>query len=132
MPASRYRFISSLKSKQLRRISPHGRGGNIVTSLCNFLCNKKASAALRYSALPLVFASAACLNVRHSKISTAIALRSGLKFAINETICPACGVKTPKGKFCLECGASMIKKCSECGTEIPQNGKFCLECGNKI
>lgn len=50
----------------------------------------------------------------------------------NETICAACGAKTPKGKFCLECGAPMIKKCTECGAEIPSNGKFCLECGHKV
>ncbi|MCL2018153.1 MAG: SPFH domain-containing protein [Oscillospiraceae bacterium] len=50
----------------------------------------------------------------------------------NETVCASCGAKTPKGKFCLECGAAMIKKCAECGTEIPQGGKFCLECGHKI
>jgi membrane protease subunit (stomatin/prohibitin family) len=52
--------------------------------------------------------------------------------ADGEVICPSCGMKTPKGKFCLECGAPTVKKCSECGTEIPAGGKFCLECGNKI
>jgi len=50
----------------------------------------------------------------------------------NEMICPSCNTKTPKGKFCLECGTSMVKKCSECNTEIPPNGKFCLECGHKF
>jgi membrane protease subunit (stomatin/prohibitin family) len=50
----------------------------------------------------------------------------------SETICPACGIKTPKGKFCLDCGTALIKKCSECNTEIPAGGKFCLECGHKI
>lgn len=52
--------------------------------------------------------------------------------AENEIICPLCNTKTVKGKFCLECGASMIKKCGNCETEIPTGGKFCLECGTKV
>lgn len=50
----------------------------------------------------------------------------------NEIICPFCGKKTHKGKFCAECGASLLKKCPNCDTEIPPNGKFCLECGHKF
>lgn len=50
----------------------------------------------------------------------------------NEIICPNCNQKTLKGKFCLNCGAALIKKCPNCGVEIPTNGKFCLECGTKI
>lgn len=50
----------------------------------------------------------------------------------NDIICPSCGMKTPKGRFCSECGAPMVKKCPECDTEIPQGGKFCLECGHKL
>ncbi len=50
----------------------------------------------------------------------------------NEIICPSCGNKTPKGKFCIECGYQLINKCSQCGTEIPQGAKFCPECGNKM
>lgn len=52
--------------------------------------------------------------------------------ADNEMICPACGKKTPKGKFCMECGQPLIKRCPSCGAEIPQNGKFCLECGTRV
>ena len=62
-------------------------------------------------------------------------LECGAKIEIlgeNEIICPSCGKKTPKGKFCMECGHSLINKCPNCGTEIPQGGKFCLECGTKI
>ncbi len=49
-----------------------------------------------------------------------------------EILCPICGKKTIKGKYCLECGQALISKCPECGSEIPYGGKFCLECGTKI
>lgn len=54
------------------------------------------------------------------------------QLADNEMICPACGKKTPKGKFCMECGHPLIRRCPTCGAEVPENGKFCLECGTKI
>ena len=50
----------------------------------------------------------------------------------DEIICPFCGKKTPKGKFCMECGASLANKCPNCGAEIPSGAKFCLECGQKL
>lgn len=53
-------------------------------------------------------------------------------FADNEMICPDCGKKTPKGKFCIECGQPLVNKCPHCGEEVPQGGKFCLECGTKV
>ena len=52
--------------------------------------------------------------------------------ADNEMICPKCGKKTPKGKFCMECGHPLVNRCSNCGAEVPQGGKFCLECGTKL
>ena len=52
--------------------------------------------------------------------------------ANNETICPSCGKNTPKGKFCVECGASLVAKCPKCGAELPLGAKFCFECGEKI
>ena len=52
--------------------------------------------------------------------------------AEDETLCPACGVKTKKGKFCIECGASLVAKCPACGAELPSGAKFCLECGQKL
>lgn len=52
--------------------------------------------------------------------------------ADNEMICPSCGKKTPKGKFCMECGAPLVNKCPNCGAEVPQGGKFCLECGTRL
>ena len=50
----------------------------------------------------------------------------------DEVICPACGQKTHKGKFCSECGAPLIAKCAGCGAELPSGAKFCLECGQKV
>ena len=47
-------------------------------------------------------------------------------------ICPKCGEATPKGKFCIACGAPLANKCSKCGADVPAGGKFCLECGNKM
>ena len=52
--------------------------------------------------------------------------------ADNEMICPKCGKKTPKGKFCMECGHPLVNRCPNCGAEVPQGGKFCLECGTKL
>ena len=71
------------------------------------------------------------------------ALPNGAKFCLecgtkienlaeNEMICPHCGQKTPKGKFCMECGQALVSKCPSCGAEVPQGGKFCLECGTKL
>ena len=54
------------------------------------------------------------------------------QLSVDEMICPACGKKTPKGKFCMECGQSLVSKCPKCGTDVPQGGKFCLECGAEL
>lgn len=53
------------------------------------------------------------------------------RLAENEVICPSCGQKTGKGKFCQECGAPLIRKCSSCGAELASGAKFCPECGEK-
>lgn len=50
----------------------------------------------------------------------------------NEMLCPACGKKTPKGKFCMECGQPLSHSCPNCGNELPENAKFCLDCGQKL
>lgn len=50
----------------------------------------------------------------------------------NEIICPHCGKKTHKGKFCSECGGRLQINCPNCGNEVPQGAKFCLECGTKL
>ena len=52
--------------------------------------------------------------------------------AENEMLCPKCGERVTKGKFCLECGASLVSKCACCQAELPDRAKFCLECGNKV
>ena len=62
-------------------------------------------------------------------------LECGAKIEIlkdNEIICPSCGQKTAKGKFCGECGAALARKCAKCDTEINGNPKFCPECGEKL
>lgn len=53
------------------------------------------------------------------------------RLAENEIICPSCGQKTGKGKFCQECGAPLIRKCTGCGAELAGGAKFCPECGAK-
>ena len=55
-----------------------------------------------------------------------------LALAENEMICPKCGAKVIKGKYCLECGAPLSPKCPSCGKDVPAGAKFCLECGTKI
>lgn len=50
----------------------------------------------------------------------------------NEVLCPSCGKKTAKGKFCSECGAALVSKCPQCGAELPNGAKFCFECGEKL
>ncbi len=48
-------------------------------------------------------------------------------------ICPSCGVENDGGKFCSECGESLLPKteCSKCGTKFKAGSKFCPECGAK-
>ena len=55
-----------------------------------------------------------------------------IEAAPEKVICPSCGKETPKGKFCMECGAPLENKCPNCGAEIPAGAKFCLECGQKL
>ena len=62
-------------------------------------------------------------------------LQCGEKIAApaSDTItCPKCGESTPKGRFCIACGAPLNNKCPNCGADVPAGGKFCLECGTKI
>lgn len=49
-----------------------------------------------------------------------------------EVICPNCGNPTPAGKFCIECGSPLERRCPNCGVALPPRGKFCPECGQRL
>ena len=34
-----------------------------------------------------------------------------------------------QGRFCVECGAALLKACPSCGSTIQEGEKFCGECG---
>jgi Double zinc ribbon len=48
-------------------------------------------------------------------------------------ICPSCGAENEGGKFCQECGGSLLAQaqCPKCGTKFKAGAKFCPECGTK-
>ena len=49
--------------------------------------------------------------------------------------CNACHASVPAGKFCQECGGSLVQKhrfCPSCGTEGAPGAKFCAGCGTGI
>jgi membrane protease subunit (stomatin/prohibitin family) len=56
---------------------------------------------------------------------------SGGAVAAATVTCPACGKNVPDGKFCPECGKSMVESCASCGKPMPAGGKFCPHCGAK-
>jgi hypothetical protein len=61
-------------------------------------------------------------------------LTEGLNLTASAVIlCPSCGVENDGGKFCCECGGSLLPKseCPKCGTEFKAGAKFCPECGAK-
>jgi class 3 adenylate cyclase/tetratricopeptide (TPR) repeat protein len=44
--------------------------------------------------------------------------------------CPRCRHENrPGAKFCEECGASLVRACGSCGSELSLTAKFCPECG---
>lgn len=52
-------------------------------------------------------------------------------------ICPTCKMEFESGKFCHNCGISLVEKieefiCPNCGAKYPTKAKFCLECGTKL
>jgi len=50
-----------------------------------------------------------------------------------QTLCPQCGKPAGEGRFCNNCGASLLFiKCSKCGTNSPFGTRFCGECGTKL
>jgi hypothetical protein len=48
-------------------------------------------------------------------------------------ICPSCGAENEGGKFCSECGGTLLPRteCPRCGTKFKAGSKFCPECGAK-
>ena len=47
-------------------------------------------------------------------------------------ICPDCGKRVPKAKFCPECGHRFGNTCPNCGAALADGAKFCMECGTKL
>ena len=50
------------------------------------------------------------------------------------TRCPSCDAPAGNGKFCTECGTSLVRKafCGECGAENARDAKFCSGCGSPV
>jgi len=48
--------------------------------------------------------------------------------------CPNCGAQAHGGKFCGECGESLVstRVCSSCASENPAGARFCSECGQGL
>jgi len=48
-------------------------------------------------------------------------------------ICPHCQTNNPtEARFCLHCGAALIKNCSNCQAELLPNARFCMHCGQPV
>ena len=53
-------------------------------------------------------------------------------------ICPDCGKKVPKARFCKNCGAytagieDMSDVCPQCGADIEEDSGFCPACGYNL
>lgn len=48
--------------------------------------------------------------------------------------CPKCKAQTQGGKFCAECGTTLVAakdECEACGAALQARAKFCPECGAK-
>jgi len=50
----------------------------------------------------------------------------------NEIVCPTCGERTPKGRFCVKCGSPLVAVCPNCNAEVDPDSKFCPECGHQL
>lgn len=50
----------------------------------------------------------------------------------DELICPYCGERVPRGKFCIVCGKNIQNLCPKCGATISSEMKFCMSCGEKL
>ena len=52
--------------------------------------------------------------------------------APEEVVCPGCGQRVAKGKFCPECGMKFVTNCPACGEAVSIGSKFCNSCGEKL
>jgi len=89
------------------------------------------------SILPVNGSGADLCPVCHSPIppESAFCPKCGSKIEVpsgDNVVCPRCKASVPRGKFCLECGAPLERKCGKCGASLAENAKFCFECGNKV
>jgi class 3 adenylate cyclase/tetratricopeptide (TPR) repeat protein len=47
--------------------------------------------------------------------------------------CGACGALTPVGgRFCIQCGAAVLRACGSCGAAVVPGARFCLQCGASV
>ncbi|HUR73244.1 MAG TPA: zinc ribbon domain-containing protein, partial [Sporichthya sp.] len=47
--------------------------------------------------------------------------------------CASCGHENPVAtKFCVECGAAMVRSCPACAAQVTNNQKFCGDCGHDL
>lgn len=47
--------------------------------------------------------------------------------------CPVCGKIQPRNtNYCKDCGAEMLKQCTDCGTRIDLKDNYCRNCGKKM
>jgi class 3 adenylate cyclase len=47
--------------------------------------------------------------------------------------CPQCQTENPKeARFCLNCGAVLIRRCSNCQAELLPDARFCMHCGHPV
>lgn len=110
-----------------------GIGGAMSGIMHNAVTNAMPSNAAPQATAPAQMECPSC----HTKLPEGAKFCFGCGAKIeslneNEVICPKCGQKTPKGKFCMQCGQSMINTCPNCGNELPDRAKFCLNCGQKL
>jgi predicted ATPase/class 3 adenylate cyclase len=47
--------------------------------------------------------------------------------------CPHCGVaNVAAARFCMACGALLVRRCSSCGAEAQLQARFCIACGSTL
>lgn len=110
-----------------------GIGGTVSNMMTGALGNAMQPHAAPQPAAPVQLECPTC----HTKLPEGAKFCFGCGAKIeslneNEVICPKCGQKTPKGKFCMQCGQPMVNACPNCGNELPDGAKFCLNCGQKL